>query len=177
MGEQTIIAVFGKTSAGKWHGGRFDAEQAEIVITAAESSGWRVFRPWGEDASETARHLQKGSLAKDGKMDLPMISRQLYVTLTKLADAEEAATSACGDSSAKPSPSSGSSSDPWDEIGVNSVVLGQAADEEGEGWWEARVMAIELNGKLKLVYSDYPEEGEFWMNRRAVGLFWPGLKR
>lgn len=59
----------------------------------------------------------------------------------------------------------------WDDIGLGSLVLAQADDEDA--YYAAKVVATKADDHFVLTWADYPGYPEFSRARRALGLLHP----
>ena len=60
----------------------------------------------------------------------------------------------------------------WDDIGLGSLVLAQADDEDA--YYAAKVVATKANSHFVLTWADYPGYPEFSRPRLGLGLLHPG---
>jgi len=66
--------------------------------------------------------------------------------------------------------------DPWADIKVGSVVLGQD-DSDEPGWWEAVVVSISKDGDtLTVRWRDYPKQKQATYKRHEVSLLAPQIR-
>lgn len=63
----------------------------------------------------------------------------------------------------------------WDDIGLGSLVLAQADDEDA--YYAAKVVATKADDHFVLTWADYPGYPEFSRPRRALGLLHPATLR
>lgn len=143
----------------------YPREMAETASKAASDWKLRVGKVDTEAGLAMAKDLPQGSLFPSSKMEPPVIKRETYNLLLKTINCEVATTSSKPEPAIAPRPSA----NPWDAIGIGSVVLAQVDKEEG--YFPARVEKISGDGKtLYLKWKDYPSPPLFTMRRLVCGL-------
>lgn len=179
--EYLVILGIGKDL--KAHAARFNAADETVASKAAELTWLRFGRAKGDTALKLARKLPQGRIFASGKALVPLVKMDLYDELLKVLsfDApgpvrkERADLPAAGPEVAG-QPRTVPQADPWAALGIGSVVVAYDEDEEGEGWWEAVVIAVSKDGDtLSLRWKDYPKEPKVSRPRRKVGILAPSV--
>ncbi len=145
------LVVLGRDETGKPRAARFPADQANLVVKAAEAMNLTVCKADGEVLAELAKKLQTGRLYATGRAFVPPVGRSLYDRLIEQlkfgGQAVPDEIDATVNHAVPGLPTT------WDDIAVGHLVL---APEEGAkaGWWEAIVLARD-GDMLTLKWRDW----------------------
>jgi len=179
-GNADYLVVFGIGADDKPHAARFKTTDEAIACKAAELMWFRVGRAKDETALKLVRKLPQGRVFASGKALVPLVKLELYDKLLEVLDFDphgpvhkKSAELPASDSPV-PEPVTAPQSDPWETIGVGSVVLAFEEDKDGAGWWEAVVIAVSKDGNtLSLRWRDWPDARKVSRARHKVGLLAP----
>ena len=160
---KSVTVVVGLDENGKPKGARFNPEQMEQAIQAAQSLNLEIYDANSDEMAELARKLPSGRIYAQGRAFIPFIKRELYdkVCTASGGHARDA------EATYPPSPFPPS----WDDIAPGHVVL--APEGIQDGWWEAVVLSRD-DRTLTLRYRDYPKLPKRVLDIHEVALVHPG---
>jgi hypothetical protein len=163
------LIVLGFDDQQKPRGAKFVDAKPDLVTTAADVMGLKVYEATAEEVAELAKKLPAGRLYANGRGFVPNIRQSLYSDLVvALALEGQAALSKNGDQNGLPTARGLPTS--WDEIAASHLVIAQESLEYG--WWEAIV--LERKGdSFTLQYRHYPHLPKFVRHRSGIALMCP----
>lgn len=168
------VVVLGLDGQRRPRAGTFLSDQAAQATERAKAANY-VCAPIDSAAMLKATEgIKPGDLAKEGAEFVPMVIRAAYERLLKAtgvigssAPTEERREQASKDRlSVLPPPRLPTS---WKDIEVGDMVLAEDAIP-GDGWYEARILEKVGMDQFKLIFRDYPEEGEYVRRRDQLAL-------
>lgn len=186
---EAIHLVLGLDGDGKSRAARFPATEAKAARRAAKLMGFGIVEVTDEAMLALSEGIPQGRIYATGRALVPYVKRELYDKLLALlpedlapaaAPAEpappEPAAPEVAEAAASPAePPAPVFADHWAAIEVGSVVL--ALDKTtDDGYWACEILEVGKDpNKLKAKWVNYPEEGTFPVDRRAVAVFQSGV--
>jgi len=184
-----VLVILGIDADDKPHAAVFSADNESVVRKAAQMMGMRLGRAADEKARTLALKLPVGTLFTTGKALVPLVKPAIYDELLKVLKLEPSAPNAKEPPAQSSAVAAGNNSkgdsiskvptaghDPWADIKVGSVVLGQD-DSDEPGWWEAVVVSISKDGDtLTVRWRDYPKQKQATYKRHEVSLLAPQIR-
>ena len=182
------LVVFGLGTDGKPRASWYAKEDGSAAKAAARKMDVRVLAVTSAEKTALALRVPKGRIFSSGKAFMPLIQREVFDGLEKLAPADKPklklVASSSGDSKgAEPASkddeklsdatkNAGTTLPPdWAHISGNSLVLAYSVDDEA--WFEAVVVGAGMNGSFTLRWRDYPDEPEITCKRHELALMFP----
>ena len=182
------VVVFGLGADNKPRASWFAKEDGSAAKAAARMMEVRVLTMTSAEKTALALRVPKGRIFSSGKAFMPLIQREVYDGLNKLAPAEKpklkivASSSGDGKAGESSAKDDGKLSDAaknagtslpadWAHITGNSLVLAYSPDDEA--WFEAVVVGAGMNGSFTLKWRDYPDEPTITCKRHELALMFP----
>ena len=182
------VVVFGLGTDGKPRASWFAKDDGAAAKAAARKMEVRVLTVTSAEKTALALRVPKGRIFSSGKAFMPLIQREVYDGLNKLAPSDKpklkivASSSGdgkAGESSAKDdgklseaAKNAGTSlPTDWAHITGNSLVLAYSPDDEA--WFEAVVIGTGMGGSFTLKWRDYPDDPTITCKRHELALMFP----
>jgi len=186
--DMPAVVVFGLGTDGKPRASWFARDDGSAAKAAARMMELRVLAVTSAEKHALALRVPKGRIFASGKAFMPLVQREVYDGLDRLAPAPKPklklVASSSGDSKAGESSSkddgklsdatknAGTSLPPdWAHITGNSLVLAYSPDDEA--WFEAVVVGAGMNGSFTLRWRDFPDEPTITCKRHELALMFP----
>lgn len=161
----TLILV-GLDDQGKPHASWFEEEQADAAAVAADLMGFAIIDVSGVELTAIATALPKGKLFESGKAFVPFVKRTVYDRLATYLDDDYLTTTAARVDAAQAAASETYASaskgeaplrkpEDWSKLLAGDLVL--ATEDRAEGWFEAVIVELVDEDKVKLRWRDYPD--------------------
>jgi hypothetical protein len=180
--DATKVILVGLDDQGRPHASWFDEEQADAAAVAADLMGMALLETRHQDVADIAERLPKGKLFESGKAFLPYVKRPVYDQLAVHLDEDylvstaariEAAQAAAAEGYAKASKGEVPPRQPedWSKLTVGDLVL--AADDPADGWFDAEVLELLADDRLRLRWRDYADLPDFTRGIIEIALLHP----
>ncbi|MBM6596504.1 hypothetical protein [Microvirga pudoricolor] len=179
------LIVFGLDETGKPHASWFDEADAPLAEKAAGLMKMKILRLSTDEQKKLAGRLPQGRVFESGKAFVPFVNRTLYAQLAAMGgevpeidpalieaalNADAAKTSKGGGKATTPEgPKADAGS--WAYLAVGSIVL--ANETPGEGWYEAIIKEVKVEGLYLLAWRDWPHEAAFVRKAPHIALLHP----
>jgi len=161
--QECIIIVHGLHQDGRPRAAAYGISSEELAGKAAEKWKLRVGYAVDEAGLALVKDVPSGLQHPFGKVDAPVIKRELYDLLLKVLKEDPTALSA------PPLGKVLNGQDPWQAIQIGQTVLWSS--DPAEGYFPAVVASVSKDGQqLTLRWRDYPKLPEFRARRLSVGL-------
>lgn len=183
------LILFGRDDRGRPHASCFVAAEIEGATRAAALMGLHTLVVT-EAYRTLATGLPQGRLFESGKAFVHFCSARVFADLLAAAGLPDVPLVRAANKAAEatPAPTGGSGSsgaaggaggaakppadDPWAAVNLGSVVL--AKEDDGDGYYAAKIIATKADQNFVLLWEDYPDLMEFTRHRHALGLLRPG---
>lgn len=177
------VIMLGLDDQGRPHASWFEEEQTDAAAVAADLMGMALIDvSVGEEVAAVASCLPKGKLFDSGKAFVPFVKRSTYDQLAAHLDEEyaasaaarvEAAKAAAAENYAKASKGEAPPRQPedWSKLMVGDLVL--AADDPADGWFDAEVLELLADDRLRLRWRDYQDLTDFTRRIVEIALLHP----
>lgn len=164
--EAATLILVGLDYQGKPHASWFEDKQADAAAVAADLMGFAIIDVSGDELAAIASVLPKGKLFESGKAFVPFVKRTVYDRLATYLDEDylmaatarfEAAQVAAPETYASASKGEAPLRKPedWSKLLAGDLVL--ATEDRAEGWFEAVIVELVGEDKVKLRWRDYPD--------------------
>jgi hypothetical protein len=177
------VILVGLDDQGRPHASWFEEEQADAAAVAADLMGMALIDiSVAEEVATIASRLPKGKLFESGKAFVPFVKRSVYDQLAAYLDEHyatdaaarvEAAQAAAAENYAKASKGEAPPRQPedWSKLMVGDLVL--AADDPADGWFDAEVLELLGDDRLRLRWRDYQDLPDFTRGIIEIALLHP----
>lgn len=185
--ETPNVVVFGLGTDNKPRASWFAKENSSAAKLAARVMEARTLAVTSAEKHALALRVPKGRIFASGKAFMPLIQKEVYQALDKLApvhkpklklvassgDAKSGASAGKDDGHLSDATKNAGTTMPpdWAHITGNSLVL--AYSPEDEAWFEAVVEEAGLNSTFTLRWRDYPNEPRITRKRHELALMFP----
>lgn len=177
-----MLILVGLDDQGRPHASRFGEEQADAAAVAADLMGFAIIDVSNDELAAIASTLPKGKLFESGKAFVPFVKRSVYDQLSTYLDEDyltfaaarvETAQAAASESYATASKGEAPLRKPenWSKLLAGDLVL--ATEDRADGWFEAIVVEVVGDDKVKLRWRDYPDYSDFTCKVVDVALLHP----
>lgn len=164
--DAAALILVGVDDQGKPHASWFEEEQADAAALAADLMSFAIIDIQGDELAAIASGLPKGKLFESGKAFVPFVKRAVYERLATYLDEDyltaaaarvEAAQAAASETYASVSKGEVPLRKPedWSKLLAGDLVL--ATEDRAEGWFEAIIIELVGEDKVKLRWRDYPD--------------------
>jgi hypothetical protein len=176
------VIILGRDDNGRPHASFFPATDTRAAEKAAELMGMAALKVEGDELRAFLGRLPQGKLFESGKAFVPFVKRSVYdqlaVHLEKSYLARVAArvettheAAAGGYAAASKGEVPPRLPNDWSKLLIGDLVL--AADDPADGWFDAEVLALLSDDRLKLRWRDYAHLPTFSRGLTEIALLHP----
>jgi len=175
------LILVGLDDQNKPHASWFAEEQADAAAVAADLMGFAIIDVSSDELATIALGLPKGKLFESGRAFVPFVKRSVYDQLATHLDEDYLTATAARIDAAQAAANSYAVAkkvemparlpEDWSKLLIGDLVL--ATDDPTEGWFQAIIVEMVGDDRVKLRWRDYPDFPDFTCKITDVALLHP----